>query len=453
MKFKIALLNWKQYGWSLLLALIVLIPNIYLLFYGSMFDGVSIMKPLAYIGFSGILFLFPSLLLKARMLFLVFGLFVLTAPIEIGHIFLNRTPLSSAFLLAILETNSDESMEVIRTVAIPLIIYGLLCIFYFYIVLAKIKNEYLIPSKKIRYWGLAICVAALLLGSVRDWNIAGQRASTTQEIWKFTCIEYHEKFSKTWPFGLIIQLNDLRATQRYIKKSRELVQNFRFDAKKAQALEGKEVYVLVIGESGRYGNWSLNGYERETSPLLSETPNLVSYSNMFSEANVTSFSLPIILTRANVLDFTRYYREKSLVDAFQEAGFKTYWVGNQSASNPFVRRIAGDANGAYFAVTDVYAADNYDANLWIPMQQFLSRNDEKVLIVMHTLGSHFRYNLRYPADFEKFKPSLRGSYNSAIIDKQNKHLFVNAYDNSILYTDYFLASTIQKIDSLQAVSA
>jgi glucan phosphoethanolaminetransferase (alkaline phosphatase superfamily) len=430
----------------------VLIPDIYLLFYGSDFEAASIIKSIAYIGFFSILFLFPSLFLKARTFFLISGLFVLVAPIEIGHIFLNRMPSSSAYLLSIIETNSNELMEVVRTVAVPLIAYGLLCIFYFYIVFAKIRNEYFISSKKIRCSVLAICIFALLSGYVWHWTFLSQ-VSTTKDAWIYAHQRYLKNFCKTWPYGLIMQIENLYSMQLNLKKSRELVQNFRFDAKKAQPVEGKEVYVLVIGETGRYSSWSLNGYERETSPLLSKTPNLVSYTNLFSEANVTYTSLWVILTRANALNLTRYYREKSMVDAFQEAGFKTYWIANQSASNPFIRRIADDADGKYFSVTDFDAADNYDENLWIPMQQFLSQNDEKVLIVLHTLGSHFRYNFRYPANFEKFTPGLRGAFNLAAISKENRHLFVNSYDNSILYTDYFLASTIQKIDSLQAVSA
>jgi glucan phosphoethanolaminetransferase (alkaline phosphatase superfamily) len=82
----------------------------------------------------------------------------------------------------------------------------------------------------------------------------------------------------------------------------------------------------------------------------------------------------------------------------------------------------------------------------------LAKNDNKALIIIHTLGSHFRYNYRYPPKFEVFKPSLKGTFDYDMISAKNKALFVNTYDNSILYTDYFLSETIRKIDSLQSVS-
>jgi glucan phosphoethanolaminetransferase (alkaline phosphatase superfamily) len=408
---------------------------------------------IAYLGFSGILFVIPSLFLKARIFFLVMGIFVLAAPIEIAHIFLNRMPSSSAFLLSIIETNSSEASELLGSVKIPLIAYGLLCVFYFVIVFSQIKNEYLISFKKIRCWLLAVSAFVLLLGYAWQLNLSCQVSASKGDVWGAATYYYSKKFSKTWPYSLIFQTESLMATRLEIKKDKEVLQNFYFYAEKAHAIDKKEVYVLVIGETGRYQNYSINGYERETSPRLSKTANVVSYSNMYSEANLTSTSMPIILTQADAQDYTRYYREKSLVDAFQEAGFKTYWIGNQSAGNSFIRRIATDADGKYFAVTDFDSAGHYDENLWLPMEQFLSRGDEKVLIVIHTLGSHFRYNFRYPANFEVFKPSLQDAFDYALISAKNKELFVNTYDNSILYTDYFLASTIQKIDSLQAVSA
>ncbi|MDR0546629.1 MAG: phosphoethanolamine transferase [Dysgonamonadaceae bacterium] len=453
MNFKIASLNWKQYGWRFILSLIILIPNLFFLCYGSIFEGASTGKIIAYIGFASVLYLFPAIFLKARAFFLVFGLFVLAAPIEIAHIFLNRAPVSSAFLLAIFETNSGEALELLGMVKLPLSAYVLLCVFYFYIAIRKIKNEYFIPFKKIRRW-LSGCFAIILLaGYAILWMINYRTYRSTSMTLIKTNLHYQSSFGKTWPYSLVLQTYFWYDTKMRIKERRTLIRNFRFNARKANPVAEKEVYVLVIGETARYSNFSLNGYERETSPLLSKTPNLVSYSNMYSESNATNYSLPTFLTRASVLHYERYSIEKSLVDAFQEAGFKTYWIGNQSAIFSFVRRIAEDADGQYFNVTDFEAGSNYDEILWIPMQQFLSRNDEKVLIVLHTLGSHFRYNFRYPADFERFTPSLRGAYNTAMITKENRHLFVNAYDNSILYTDYFLATTIQKIDSLQAVSA
>jgi glucan phosphoethanolaminetransferase (alkaline phosphatase superfamily) len=209
----------------------------------------------------------------------------------------------------------------------------------------------------------------------------------------------------------------------------------------------------VIGETGRYSSYSLNGYERETSPLLSKTDNLISYTDFFSEANITSSSLSLILTRASERNYNLSFVEKSFVDAFKEAGFKTYWIANQSANNNFIRRISKDTDKAYFKEASFDETNNFDEQLWVFLDEVLAGNDEKVLVVFHTLGSHFRYNFRYPDTFEVFKPSLKGTFNYALITSKNKELFVNTYDNSILYTDFFLSHTIDKINRLKAISA
>jgi glucan phosphoethanolaminetransferase (alkaline phosphatase superfamily) len=241
--------------------------------------------------------------------------------------------------------------------------------------------------------------------------------------------------------------------KKEIKKGRGKIEQFKFNAIKADNNDEKEVYVFVIGETGRYYNYSVNGYNRETSPGLSRLCNFTTYSDFYAEANITTSSLQLILTRATVHNFEQSYIEKSFVDAFKEAGFKTYWIANQSANNKFIRRISKDADMEYFSLKSPADADNYDEQLFSYLNDVLAKNDKKAIIIIHTLGSHFRYNCRYPSVFEVFKPSLKGAFDYDLISAKNKALFVNAYDNSILYTDYFLSETIRKIDSLQSVSA
>jgi len=258
---------------------------------------------------------------------------------------------------------------------------------------------------------------------------------------------------KVYPYGLLFNAYRIYVTKRDIRNGREKIRNFDFHAQKEKPVNDREVYVFVIGETGRYDSYSLNGYSRETSPMLSKTQNLISYSDLFSEANITSSSLPIILTRASAKDYNRAFVEKSFVDAFKEAGFKTYWIAAQSASNSFIRRISKDTDEEYFMPIDFNSDNNYDEKLWKYLSEVLEREDKKVLIVLHTLGSHFRYNFRYPLSYEIFKPSFKGSFDYNMISVKNKKTFVNTYDNSIVYTDFFLATTIQKLDCLNAVSA
>ena len=450
---EIRLKHKKTTIWILILSIIVLLPNIFLACYGSDIAEGSFFKIIAYLVISIFLFLLPSLFLKLRFFFLFQGIFVLLAPLEIAHIYLNRMPVTTAFLLSIFDTDWNESTEVLASLKIPIFLLLIFWVFYFYVVLKKINNVYLIRTLKNRMYFLCIFLIILFAGYsfyfVSEYHIQYNK----EEGLKSANEHFLMKSYKIYPYGFLINAYRVYATKKDIEKGREKIRNFWFHAQKEDSNGEKEVYIFVIGETGRYSSYSINGYQRETSPLLAKTKNLISYSDLFSEANITSSSLPIILTRATARDYERAFVEKSFVDAFKEAGFKTYWIANQSASNSFVRRISKDADDEFFMTIDFDADNNYDEKLWDFLEAVLKKEDKKVLIVLHTLGSHFRYNFRYPPSYEVFKPSLKGSFDYNMISVKNKNLFVNTYDNSILYTDFFLATTIHKLDSLKAVSA
>jgi glucan phosphoethanolaminetransferase (alkaline phosphatase superfamily) len=431
MKIVHQVFNWgrKTHIGIIILSIIVLLPNIYLVFYGSDFNSSPVLKRIFYIGVSFLLFILPFFFLKTKTFFLVQGFFVLLAPLEIAHIYLNKMTITSAFLLSIVDTNYNESTEVLAAIKIP--IFGLLAfwLFYFYLTIWKMKNRYFIRSVKIRWIALGVFAALV-----------------------FTGCSFHF-IGNVYPYDFVVRSHQVYTIKKKIKEGRNQLQDFRFNARKANPLQEKEVYVFVIGETGRYSSYSLNGYEKETSPLLSRIDNLVSYSDFLSEANITSTSLQLILTRAFAGDYEKSFVEKSFVDAFKEAGFKTYWIANQSAGNSFVRRISKETDGEFFTTADFDTTTDFDEILWDTFDKISAGNDEKILIVLHSMGSHFRYNFRYPPQYEVFKPGLHGAFDYALISAKNKQLFVNTYDNSILYTDFFLANTIRKIDSLNCVSS
>lgn len=404
---------------------IVLFPNIYFTFYGKQ----TVTTALLLFGCSCLFYLLPTLFLRKRIFFIIQGLFVLLAPFEAAHIYLNRMPATSAFLLSIIDTNQDESFELLSAIKFPIVILFLLWAFYFFIAFVKISNTYFFQSNKIKLTALFVFTGMIVTGYSTGWN------------------------KEIYPYDLILRTYQVFVAKKEINEGKKIMRNFKFEAVKKDPIDEKEVYVFVIGETGRYDSYSINGYNRNTSPMLAKTKNLISYTDFYSEANITTSSLPIILTRSSAQDYERSYVEKSFVDAFKEAGFKTYWIADQSANNKFIRRIARDTDKEYFHIVNFNDTTNLDEQLWPSLDEVLAGNDRKTLIVLHTLGSHFRYNYRYPPQFEIFKPSLKGAFDYALISAKNKELFINTYDNSILYTDFFLAKTIQKIDSLHAISA
>ncbi|MDR0371787.1 MAG: sulfatase-like hydrolase/transferase [Prevotellaceae bacterium] len=368
---------------------------------------------------------------------------------------MNKTTISSGYILAILGTDWHESIEVLSAIKFFILCFLLIDVVYFYIVFAKIENTYLIRKIKTRFFYFLAAIFILFIGILSIYLSQKYYYIDEKEkdrLWTETTSSFKSKLCEIYPYNLILRTHEAILMGKDINSlSRELA-HFTFSAKRNRQLNEKEVYVFVIGETARYGNFSINGYKRETSPLLSEIENVVSYSNVYSGANLTRLSLPIILTRVSAQNYDQYAKEKTFVDAFKEATFKTCWIANQSAENSFIQRIAMDADDNFLTVSNA-ETHAWDEQLWEAFDQILSREEEKVFIVLHTLGSHAQYNFRYPEAFEVFKPaSLNNAFSYSFFSLKNKELLVNSYDNAILYTDYFLANTIKKLDSLNCNS-
>jgi len=99
-----------------------------------------------------------------------------------------------------------------------------------------------------------------------------------------------------------------------------------------------EHYILVLGESARADHMQLNGYKRSTNPYLSHVENIFSFDHVYSEANLTTYSIPLMLTRANAFHYSSAFQEKSISEAFAEAGFQTAWISNNCKIS-YIKRI------------------------------------------------------------------------------------------------------------------
>lgn len=120
--------------------------------------------------------------------------------------------------------------------------------------------------------------------------------------------------------------------------------DFVFHATRDSVHQRREIYVLVIGEAGRAGNWNLWGYQRETNPLLKTETNLVLYKDALTQSNTTHKSVPLILSAADACHYEYLYTHKSIVTAFKEAGFKTIFLSNQTPNRSFTDYFAAEAD-------------------------------------------------------------------------------------------------------------
>ena len=256
--------------------------------------------------------------------------------------------------------------------------------------------------------------------------------------------ERHVLRDEIFPLNIMYNLglsgSEFRKSYNFHKTS----EGFTYEAERTAEAPGREVYVYIIGEASRAMNWQLDGYGRETNPLLSEVGDLVVFRDVLTQSNTTHKSVPLILSSVATGEHEELYRRKGLPALFNEAGFDTWFISNQSPQGAMIDHLAHDARHVIYI-----RSPRHDTQLLDEMRKALERStSQKLLFVLHCYGSHFSYHQRYPREFAHFQPD-----NDVAIARQHRPMLVNAYDNSIRYTDYFLAQTIDYLRSLKGTSS
>ena len=209
-----------------------------------------------------------------------------------------------------------------------------------------------------------------------------------------------------------------------------------------------EVYVFVVGETARADNWNLFGYERETTPLLDKRNGLVGFPKTLSEINTTHKSVPMLispLTAETFNDSVDYV--KSIFAAFNEAGYKTAFISNQRRNHSYIDFFGEEAQTVKFLTDE--GKVHPDMHLVDGLRKAVKNAaGKKLFVILHSYGSHFEYNKRYPREYAVFK-SDRNS--EAEVD--NRSQLINAYDNTMRYTDAVLDGVIGVLDSLNVPAA
>jgi len=201
----------------------------------------------------------------------------------------------------------------------------------------------------------------------------------------------------------------------------------------------KSVVVLVIGESARSQNFSLYGYEKNTNPLLAKTPGVFHF-NATSCATYTTAGVKCILEHANTGDLYEI-----LPNYLERNGVEVIWRTSNWGEPPI--HIKNYQNEEALRKNCKGEGCNYDEVLLTDLkEQIAASTKNKVLIVLHTSTSHGpTYSKKYPPRFETFKPVC----NTVELGKCSHEELVNAYDNTIGYTDYILHSIIEDLQQLK----
>lgn len=420
----------------------LLLPNIALCYTECLTPwacGVNVLLPL-----SLYMLFFSAAKRPGKMIWWAF-IFVFFAAFQLVLLYLFGTGVIAVdMFLNLVTTNPGEAMELLDNLA-PAVV-GVFVVYLPLLILGGVnirRDSRLTVSfqQRVRHWAMQIGAIGLfcLLASylvVDDYRMRNQLYPVN------ICYNLYLAFERN------------AASENY----KEVSRNFKFDARSEHSATAPEVYVMVVGETARAHNFSLYGYPRNTNPLLSKTPGIKAFPNVTTQSNTTHKSVPMLLSAASAEDFERLFHEKGILAAFKEAGFHTVFISNQLPNHSFIDFLGEQADEHYFLKKeDALQGNHYDEDLLQKLDEILPKADasssahyhyryRKLFVVLHTYGSHFNYQERYPRSFAYFKPDSKSE-----AKPENRRDLLNAYDNTIRYTDYILHGIIERLQKWEGV--
>lgn len=333
--------------------------------------------------------------------------------------------MDTEMLTNIIETNPSESLDLASPMLfLHLLFLGVLPSIFIY--RTHIKYETFLKSILSR---TVLSLIALMIIAVSLFSSAPTFASFFRE---HKSVRY---FSN--PIAFIYSATKL-ASAKSIQSNQPFV-HIAEDAKVTQRTVSPRLIIFVVGETARADRFSLNGYARKTNPLL-EQEDVISFTNVLSSGTSTSTSLPCMFSqsRAKGFNLNKAHQTENLLDVLAEVGVSVLWRDNNSGSKGVASRVTYQE---FFddSINPAIDGEPRDVGMLLGLQEYIDAQEGDLFIVLHQMGSHGpAYYKRYPKAFEVFQPVCESNQ----LEKCSSVEINNAYDNTILYTDYFLSQVI-----------
>ena len=328
----------------------------------------------------------------------------------------------------VLQTNLHESMDLVTLKqALYFLFLGLLPSYFVYkakIEYRPFKREFLARLKLIGL-SLAIIAASIFLFSKFYTSFFREhkplRYTVNPAYWMYSIGKY---VSLTFNSGPIV------------------VKPIGLDAKVVNDDNRSKLVIMVVGEAARSDHFSLNGYQRDTNPLLAQD-DVVDFPNFYSCGTATAQSVPCMFSKYNRSDYSykKGITTENVLDVLKHTkDVAILWRDNNSDSKGVALRVPYKDYKIPKNNTICEEGECRDVGMLVGLDKFIEKNRGKnILIVLHQMGNHGpAYYKRYPKAFEKFTPACKTNQ----LEDCTQEEIVNAYDNAILYTDYFLDQTI-----------
>ena len=238
------------------------------------------------------------------------------------------------------------------------------------------------------------------------------------------------------------------------QKNRVLLVQSRKDAEKRLSAwnphlvgEGPKTFVVVLGESSNRDNWSLYGYKRKTTPKLDALANeMLVFRDVVSSWGSSNREVTRIFTVADHEDEKSWRAEPDVIGLAKAAGYKTFWLTNQNGF--LINTVFAEQADQYTLVNNGLGQrsdTSLDEKLLPELDKALADPAERKFIVLHAIGSHQHYQLRYPEKFAVFDNADDEISRAMAAKWSGLAVARNQYDNTVLYTDFIVSSVIERL--------
>ncbi|PUA27214.1 MAG: phosphoethanolamine transferase [Cellvibrio sp. 79] len=204
--------------------------------------------------------------------------------------------------------------------------------------------------------------------------------------------------------------------------------------------------VFVVGETARAANFGLSGYQRDTTPLLAKQ-DIIYFNNFSSCGTSTAVSLPCMFSSLSRDDYSdnKAKSRHGLLDFISASGVDVLWRDNNSGCKGTCDRVLYESPESLSAESQCENGNCYDEVLLNNLPKKITAGNQ--FIVLHQKGSHGpAYNQRYPNSMQFYTPVCSSNQ----LQKCSQAEVINAYDNTIRYTDYFLNSVVEWLKTQQS---
>lgn len=333
-----------------------------------------------------------------------------------------------------LETNLEESSDLFSfQLVLYVFLLGLLPSYFIY----KIKIDYSTFKKeffaKLKVLALSLSVILIILFSFSKFYTSFFREHKP--------LRYHVN-PIYWIYSIGSYINKTLNSEPIVLK--EIGRDAKITPEKTlEEEEKKELIIMVVGEAARADRFSLNGYSKETNPLLKQEKDVINFSNMYSCGTATAESVPCmfsIFDRADY-DYKKGKSTENILDVLKNTNkVQILWRDNNSDSKGVALRVDYENFKTPQTNTICDDVECRDEGMLVGLDEYIKKHKDKdILIVLHQMGNHGpAYYKRYPKEFEKFTPVCKTNQ----LEQCTQEEVSNAYDNAILYTDYFLSKVI-----------